>query len=583
MKLLDARISNYRSIKDEQSIVFNASTTLIGPNNSGKTNALRAIALLFGGYENKFQYTREKDLPIDRPTKQTSVIGTFAIQSEEKWFWERFDRLHEMQGTTRDGNHVTLYLYFTATNTPVYSFFANIKRPNDKKADYSRVLRALVSDLVEKYNVIYIPSEKSIVDLYSQLLAPRVSKKASSILSAAMPQLKAELKIIGESISATLQASGITESTVQMEVPDDDLMSIVGEFSLSVTDTVKTNYTQKGRGLQAAIFYASLHWVDERIRDDGKIPFWLIEEPESYMHPELAKNCRLMLTMIAENSMTVISTHSMQFLPRDPDGIHSFTLNEAATSISRFIKYDEACNALKKSLGLRFSDYYSLGDCNVFLEGKWDAYVIRETLSHISAISKMKFPKLSSAVLIEKDGVSALVGFLRAVYDHVRKEVAAVTVFDGDDAGVRARKELQGFFGRRGEFQSNIDFVSVRSGYPMEGIFPEDWIKQCNAEHSDWFKTWSVDASGNVEPFEIEDNKKEGYTKYMCSKVLEESDGSRLTMLKNLFSSIDAALAEQHNRLAQVNNAQVKSLHQVAKVTTPMQNSIAAAEEKSNE
>ena len=559
MKLLDTRISNYRSIKDEQSIVFDAATTLIGPNNSGKTNALKAIALLFGGYENKFLYDRARDLPVDRPTKQTSVIGTFEIKPEEIWFWDRYDRLHELQGTTRDGNNVTLYLYFTATNTPVYSFFANIKRPSDKKADYSRVLRALVSDLVEKYNVIYIPSEKSIVDLYSQLLAPRVSKKASSILAAALPQLKAELNIIGDSISKTLQASGIAESTVQLEVPDDDLRSIVGEFSLSVTDTVKTNYTQKGRGLQAAIFYASLHWVDERIRDDGKIPFWLIEEPESYMHPELAKNCRHMLSMIAKNSMAVISTHSMQFLPREPSGIHSFILKESATSISRFIKYDEACNALKKSLGLRFSDYYSLGDCNVLLEGKWDAYVIRETLDHISQISGKQFSKLSSAVLIEKDGVSALVGFLRAVYDHVRKEVAAVTVFDGDDAGVRARKELQGFFSRRGEFQSNIDFVSVRSGYPMEGIFPDDWIKQCNAEHNGWFKTWSVDASGNVEPFEIEDDKKEGYAKYMCAKVLAEADATRLTMLTNLFGAIDLALSDQQKRLAQIDHAQMKA------------------------
>ena len=193
MRLIDVRVSNYRSIKDEQSIIFDGSTTLIGPNNSGKTNALRAIALLFGGYENKFSYDRARDLPVDRPAKQTSVIGTFKIEPEEKWFWEKIDRLHELQGTSRDGDVVTLYLYFTATNTPVYSFFANIKRPSDKKNDYSRILRSLVTELVDKYSVIYIPSEKSIVDLYSQLLAPRVSEKASSILSSALDNLKKEL------------------------------------------------------------------------------------------------------------------------------------------------------------------------------------------------------------------------------------------------------------------------------------------------------------------------------------------------------------------------------------------------------
>lgn len=556
MKLLDARISNYRSIKDEQHIIFDTSTTLIGPNNSGKTNTLRAIALLFSGYDNKFSYDRERDLPVDRPTKQTSVIGTFEIQPEEIWFWEKFDRLHELHGTQRDGNTVTLYLYFTATNTPVYSFFANIKRPNDRKNDYSRVLRSLVTELVEKHNVIYIPSEKSIVDLYSQLLAPRVSEKASSILSLAIENLKNELRNIGSSISETLKKSGISESTVQLEVPGDDLRNIVGEFSLSVTDTVKTNYTQKGRGLQAAIFYASLHWVDERIRDEGKIPFWLIEEPESYMHPELAKNCKHMLTMIASHSMAVISTHSMQFLPREPAGIHSFILKDSATSIKRHVKYDEACNALKKSLGLRFSDYYSLGDNNVLLEGKWDAYIIRETLNHIILLSGIKLPYLSNAVLIEKDGVSGLVGFLRAVYDHVRKEVAAVTVFDGDDAGVRARKELQGFFSGRGEFQPNIDFVSVRMGYPMEGIFPDEWIKECNQENSNWFKSWSVDAAGIVEPFEVDDNKKENYAKFMCSKVLAESDLSSLAMMVNLYSVVDKALEAQHKKLSQIENQQ---------------------------
>ncbi len=551
MKLLDARISNYRSIKDEQSVIFDAATTLIGPNNSGKTNALRAIALLFGGFDNKFDYDRARDLPVDRPSKQTSVIGTFEIQPEETWFWEKFDRLHDLQGTKRDGHKITLYLYFTGTNTPVYSFFANIKRPRDKKADYSRILRALVTELVEKYNVIYIPSEKSIVDLYSQLLAPRISEKASSILSSALFELNNELHSIGGSISNTLKESGISDSTVQFEVPGGDLRNIVGEFSLSVTDNVKTSYTQKGRGLQAAIFYASLHWIDERIRGDEKIPIWLIEETESYMHPELAKNCRRMLTLIAQNSMTVISTHSMQFLPREPAGIHSFSLNNSATTVNRFTKYDEACNTLKKSLGLRFSDYYSLGDNNVLLEGKWDAYVIRETLSHILTIARIKLPFLSSAVFIEKDGVSALVGFLRAVYDHVRKEVAAVTVFDGDEAGVKARRELQGFFSRRGEFQPNIDFVSVRNGYPLEGIFPDEWIKQCNQEHGNWFKSWSVDAAGAVEPFEIEDDKKENYAKYMCSRVLAENDAQSLSMLVNLYTVIDSALATQQNRLSQ--------------------------------
>jgi len=549
MKIDEIRISNYRSIKNEQSIMFNVSTTLIGPNNSGKTNALRAIALLFGGYDNHFNYNQKIDLPFDRTSKQTSIIGTFNLDPSEIWFWDKYDRLHELQGTSRENNTVTLYLYFTTSNTPVYNFFSNIKRPDDKKADYSKILRTLVTEFCERFQVVYIPSEKSIIDLYRQLLSPRVSAKAAVILGTAIQSLKDELKSIGNSITSTLINSGVTGSTVQLEVPDDNLENIVGEFSLSITDSVKTSYIHKGRGVQAAIFYASLHWVDERIREDGKTSIWLIEEPESYMHPELAKHCNQMLVNLATKSITVVSTHSMQFIPKEPTGIHSVTLLDSSTQINRFIKYDEACNTLKKSLGLRFSDYYSLGDNNVLVEGKWDSLVIRATLNHIKKISSKELPHLSNAVIIEKDGTTGLVGFLKAVYEHVRKEVAAVTVFDGDDAGIKARKELQGFFNGRGEFLANKDFVSVRSGFPLEGIFPDDWISQCYTEHSGWFKSWSVDAAGIIEPFSIEDNKKENYAKYMSDKVLNEVNPIRLDMLVNLMDVIDKALAKQHETL----------------------------------
>lgn len=551
MKIIEVRISNYRSIKDEQLITVERLTTLIGPNNSGKTNALKAIYSFFGGYENTYKYDREKDLPVDRTTKQTSIIVTFEIPEDQKWFWDRYSKLHQMHGTNREGNKATLYLYYTPTNTPVYSFFANVKRPQEKKQDYSKILRGLVTDLIEKFSIVYIPSEKSIIDLYKQLLSPRVSQKASSILSKMLSELETELKLIGKSIGRTLSNSGIRNSSIQLEIPGEDMKNIVGEFSLLVTDSVKTSYTEKGRGLQAAIFYASLSWVDERIKEENKIPLWLIEEPESYMHPELAKNCNMILSTLSHKSLLVISTHSMQFLPKNPTGIHAFTQKEDATKITRFVKYDDACNSLKKSLGLRFSDYYGLGDNNVFFEGKWDVYTFQKCIPKLISLTGKPYSHLSNATLIEKNGISFLTGFLRAVYDHVRKEVAAVTVFDGDEAGVKARKELQGFFSTKGGFESNIDFVSVRKDFPLEGIFPDNWIKDCHQSNSNWFSTWSVDPEGNIEPFDIKDDKKENYAKYMCSKILELDSVDEISRLISVFDSVESALITQSEKISQ--------------------------------
>jgi len=358
ISLKEIRISNYRSIKDEQVLQLGGEATLIGPNNSGKTNALRAIYTLFGGYENSFGYDIDADLPFDRQSKKTSIIGLFEIEESEHWFWESLDKLHQMQGTTRADNKVSLYLYFTGTNTPVYSFFTNVKRPQDKKAEYSRILRGLISEFIARFQIIYIPSEKGITELYSQLLAPRVSQKAAAILSSAMGNLEDELQKINASINNTLKGCHIDGAEVRIEVPGGKLENIIGQFSLAVTDEVKTSYMSKGRGLQAAIFYASLHWVDERIKESGQHPVWLIEEPESYMHPELAKNSNDMVRKLAQKSIAVISTHSMQFMPRAAERIHGFDMESGATSINRYIKYEDACNSLKRSLGLRFSDYY---------------------------------------------------------------------------------------------------------------------------------------------------------------------------------------------------------------------------------
>lgn len=554
IKLREIRISNYRSIRDEQTLLVGDESTLIGPNNAGKTNALRAISILFGGYDNIYGYDRDTDIPFDRQSKKTSIIGHFEIEESESWFWESIDRLHELQGTKRETNEISLYLYFTGTNTPVYTFFTNVKRPQDKKADYSRILRNLVTDFVSKFQVVYIPSEKSINDLYKTLLAPRLSEKAAAILSSAMGELNGELDAINKSINNTLRNSKIDGAEVQIEVPGGSLENIIGQFSLAVTDEVKTSYLSKGRGLQAAVFYASLHWIDERIKESGQHPVWLIEEPESYMHPELANNSKDMVRRLAQKSISIVSTHSMQFMPKTADGIHGFSISAGSTKIDRYVKFEDACNSLKRSLGIRFSDYYGLANNNVFVEGKWDVYVIKECVDKIQELTGYPLPLLTEALVIEKEGTTGLAGFIKAVYEHVRKEVAAVTLLDGDQAGVKARKELQGFFSGRGEFVSNRDFVSVRNGYEMEGIFPDQWIKECYSEHEGWFDSWSVDASGTVEPFSIKDGKKENYAKYMCSKLREIEKGDEISSqlqdrLFNLFYVIEDALSSQNAKL----------------------------------
>ena len=49
MRITTARIKTYRTVKDEISLDLKDGLTLVGPNNVGKTNILKAIRTFFTG------------------------------------------------------------------------------------------------------------------------------------------------------------------------------------------------------------------------------------------------------------------------------------------------------------------------------------------------------------------------------------------------------------------------------------------------------------------------------------------------------------------------------------------------------
>ena len=57
-------------------------------------------------------------------------------------------------------------------------------------------------------------------------------------------------------------------------------------------------------------------------------------------------------------------------------------------------------------------------------------------------------------------------------------------------------------------FEANRDYLSVRSRFAIEGLFPDAWIKAIHEEHATWFEEYSVDTADELEPYRIRDNHK---------------------------------------------------------------------------
>ena len=71
MKMIGFKVANYRSIYGDFRIDCNGLITIVGPNNSGKTNILKAIKTFFTAKYNENSYSIERDIPNLSTISQT--------------------------------------------------------------------------------------------------------------------------------------------------------------------------------------------------------------------------------------------------------------------------------------------------------------------------------------------------------------------------------------------------------------------------------------------------------------------------------------------------------------------------------
>jgi len=555
MNLVELRVRNFRSIESEQHLPIPGNMTLVGPNNSGKTNLLRAVQVLFTGYENSYGYTREADLTFGVGKARTSIIASFdGDPTSDKEIYESIDELHALQGTTRSGTQLSLTLYFTDTNTPVYSFFPNVKRPKAgaQAAQYSRTHKSLVSSLLGNFSLHYVPSAKSVDQIYDELLMPFLRQKVSKIIEPYISDIEQGLSEAANALNTELVVANLSEFKASFCLPSQSIEDLVTGFDFMIADPQKTPIHEKGMGIQTTALLAAFRWITKQEISAGRKVLWLLEEPESYLHPHLASNCNAILENLAKDAIVVKTTHSMAFVPQDPVHVCGTILNaKNRTEITGYESFNEAVSAIRTALGIKFGDFYNLAKYNVFVEGKSDRELFQWMLERIP-VEKHAWKHLREARFEDFGGITHLAGFLRATYQFIKNEEACVAVFDGDDAGERERRALQSYFGNKQiPFNSNEHFVSVRAKFAIEGLFPDEWIIEINAEHPNWFETYAVDASGQLEPFKVKDSRKGNIQSKLVALANTEPNIEWAKRFCQVCSVIDGALGKLSQGLAQ--------------------------------
>ncbi|ELV8591952.1 TPA: ATP-dependent endonuclease [Vibrio vulnificus] len=552
MEIKSFRIKSFRTITTEQDVLIDRELTLVGPNNSGKTNVLLSMLAFFTGYESEYDYFPERDLPYSQENVKTSITCTFSSSDDDKEILEKLSKLREMLGVEVSDDKSTEFsinVYFNGRK-PVYQIYPGMKRPKDKQSQFSMLQKGFITSVLESFQWYYIPSNKSIEELYEEFVTPLVRRKVASVLEQYDSDIKESISNLTNSMNLMLSKNGISDIEVSMDYPNKLMENFISGLDLYVKDASNSSIFEKGLGIQSAVLLSSFKWITNQ--QEGKTVLWLIEEPETFMHPSLAEKCSMIFEELSEISNVVKTTHSINFIPANINRVQGVSLGkEGNTLIHPYESHVVATESIRQSLGVKFSDFFGLSTMNLFLEGETDRLYIERVLKFCQDNNLEYFPLLRAGSVQLRDftGISDLKGFVKANLELMRREVGVVSLVDGDEAGIKAIKELAGFFGKKGGFNSESDYVIIPKGMAIESVFPDEWILEAHDLESSWFEPW-IPASGNeIQFFSIRDKSKKAYMNFIFGKIEQQTNDEWMYKIIPLLEDVEKNMLRQAKKI----------------------------------
>lgn len=544
----ELRVLNYRSIRTAQTVSLSNGVVLVGPNNVGKSNVLRALELFFCAGDSG-AYDIERDLPHRSGGGRTSLRGVFSFEDADDDLWADYEYLAGMVNETVErSDPLPMYLEFSRAGNPSYKLFPSAKPANDRKSDFSRRQSTFISTLLSGFAVRYVPTAKDWDGFFEHFLVPALGEVIERSLSAQLDGVRKELRQIGTTLGDRLKTALDNELSLTLDLAP-DLSRVLGAVSIELADPTPTALSGKGQGIQSAFLITAISWISEQERAAGRVPIWLLEEPEAYTHPALARSVVQLVDEARSLGPVIFTTHSLGLVPSDVTLVRGVSRGtDGSTSVSIYTSHSEATLAIREALGVKAADYFGFGAGAVLTEGPSDRAVITWYRDQIA--EEDAFPLLRAAALDDYGGVKHLSGFLLGTLGILQNEVPIVSVFDGDKAGDDEVRMLGHRLPKAGvRWSANLDYVALPKGREIEGLFPDMWILEMHADHPGWFEEVPTqDMEGTLIGFKIKDNSKASARGYL-QQLGAESPGD-LTRLDALLATIENALKRQFGKIS---------------------------------
>lgn len=393
MKLVNFSVTNFRSITTAHKIEIANTSILIGKNNEGKSNILKALFIAMNTLQE----------PANRRVS-FSVARSRYRNNENSYLWER-DFPVNLQ-TRKAANQSIFRLEFELNEEEVYEFKGNIKsdlngtlpleikigkdnKPSIKVSKRGKGAKTLTSKsgqiasfIAQKISFNYIPAirtdKEALLEIDSMLSQElRILEREDKYQNALNEIRRLQQPILdslAERIKAPLSEFLPNVTEVKIEIPEQERRTALRrDFNVIINDGTPTSIEFKGDGVKSL---AALALLKNRYLE-GSASIVAIEEPESHLHPAAIHQLNEIIVSLTNNSQVIVTTHNPLFVDRQNLKSNVIIDNGKATPA-------KSIQAIRDILGIKASDNLINANYALVVEGEEDSIILQAILPILS-------------------------------------------------------------------------------------------------------------------------------------------------------------------------------------------------------
>lgn len=397
MRLVSFSVENYRSITKARRIPLTASTVLIGPNNEGKSNILRALSVAMRalaryqmdvvrsprgrvrpGAPVEDYYDWERDFPLS--ARKANGAGTTKITLD---FSLSEDEINEFRDEIKSNLNGTLPVCISfkpgGVEVKIVKQGPGSSTLNAKSA---RITRFLATRIQFQY-IPAVRTARSATSVVEDIVASELRElESDQVFQKALEDIRQLqrpiLEHLSKRVTGTLKQFVPGIKAVSFTVSDEDRYSALRRsVAITIDDGVVTSLESKGDGIQSLVALGVRQHALEEQRAKRSYIF-AIEEPEAHLHPNAVHELRGVLDALSKTDQIVVTTHSPLFVNRQNIESNVIVNKAVAAPASSLTK-------IRQILGVRSYDNLVNADVVLIVEGEDDRRAIQPILESRSA------------------------------------------------------------------------------------------------------------------------------------------------------------------------------------------------------